>query len=479
MKKLFLLISIFVGLIVTSCDDYQLLSSDSLPVFSRDTLTFDTVFTSIGSATAKILVYNRQSKPVTIDKIQLAGGSASFFRINVDGSKNKEHLFESVTIRGKDSLYLFVEVTVNPQLSESPVLVRDSIVFTMDGARKHVLLEAFGQDMKLLRSVTITNDTILEAGLPYLIYGDLVVDSTATLKLAPGVRLYFHNNSNLMVYGNLIAEGSREQPVVMRGDRLDKIGFVTPVPYNIVAGQWGGVYLLNPHGNHLLRHVTINSGYVGVYYVNEDRNHKPFLEIADCRIHNFQFYNLVAINGDLLVSNSSITNSGGYTVYLNGGKHEFYHSTIANYFSASESQSVARDKAPAFMLMNLPRSFKMETIIANCIITGSSQNEISLVTRRDSLYKAAISYSYLRRSTASDLPQFKNIRWWQATDTVFVSIREDLEEGFEFDFYPDSISPVIGIANPEIARRFPIDLNGNNRLIDGAPDAGAFEWSSR
>lgn len=462
---------------LVSCDDSLETSADKMPEFSKDTLTFDTVFTSIGSATAKILVYNRQSKPVTIDRLQLTGGGASPFRINVDGFTDKEHLFESITIRAKDSMYIFVEVTVNPQQSNSPVLMRDSIVMTTREGRKRLLLEAYGQNMRVLRSLTIQSDTLLDASLPYLIQGDLVVDTLATLRLAPGVRMYFHHNSNLMVYGHLKAIGTYEQPISLRGDRLDKIGFVTPVPYNLVAGQWGGVYLLNPQGNHVLRHVTINSGYVGVYYLNQSKQYKPTLEITNCRIQNFLFYNLVAINGDMTVSNSAITNSGGYTVYLNGGRHEFYHCTIANYFSNSEVQSVSRDKAPAFMMMSLPRSFPMETRVYNSVIAGSSQNEITLASRYDSLYNAAISHSYLKRVKPSELPFYTNIRWSTPKDSLFKSIREDLTKKVYFNFMPDSVSPLRkALADPAIALQFPLDLNGRNRLADGTPDAGAFEW---
>lgn len=468
---------VMLTMVFVSCDDLSDGAAEKSPVFSKDTLSFDTIFTSTGSATAKVLVYNRRSKPVTIDRIQLAGGSASPFRINVDGFTDKEHLFESITLRGNDSMYIFVEVTVNPQQSNAPVLLRDSIVMTTSEGRKRLLLEAYGQNMKVLRSLTIRNDSLLDAGLPYVIQGNLIVDSMATLRLAPGVRLYFHHNSNLMVYGNLRAEGTFEQPISMRGDRLDKIGFVTPVPYNLVAGQWGGIYLLNPQGNHVMKHVNINSGYVGVYYVNQHKHYKPRLEITNCRINNFLFYNLVAINGDMKVVNSAITNSGGYTVYLNGGKHEFYHCTIANYFSNSEVQSVSRDKAPAFMMMSLPRSFPMETRVYNSVIAGSSVNEISLASRYDSLYNAVISHSYLKRQKASELPIYTHIRWSSAKDTLFRSTRENISEKIYFNFMPDSVSPLRkSVADPVLAGQFPIDLNGLNRMADGSPDAGAFEW---
>jgi hypothetical protein len=477
MKRFLILFSLFIGVLLISCDDKPDLADSGILSFSKDTLTFDTVFTTIGSATARILVYNKDAKPVTIDNLRLAGGRESSFRINVDGSTNEDHSFGPLTLRGKDSMYVFVEVKVDPLEQNSPVLIRDSLVLSSSEGNAKMVLEAFGQDMEVLRSVSVMSDTVLDSTLPYLVYGDLVVDSAATLRLAPGTRLYFHHNSNLMVFGNLKAEGTQEQPVLLRGDRMDRIGFVTPVPYNLVAGQWGGVYLMNPQGNHLLSHVNISSGYVGVYYINQDKQHKPFLEIRNSRIHNFLFYNLVAINGDMVVSNSAITNSGGYTVYLNGGKHDFYHCTIANYFSNSSAQSVSRDKAPAFMMMALARSFPMETNIVNSVIAGSAQNELSIASRFSELYKASVTSSYVKRTKALELPQFSRIRWSAPNDTVFASTREDLEDELYFNFLPDSVSPVRGLADPEIAQRYPTDLRGRSRLADGAPDAGAYEWA--
>jgi hypothetical protein len=46
-----------------------------------------------------------------------------------------------------------------------------------------------------------------------------------------------------------------------------------------------------------------------------------------------------------------------------------------------------------------------------------------------------------------------------------------------FNFTPDSLSPVRGLADRTVAEQFPIDLNGKSRLADGKPDAGAYEWT--
>ena len=59
-------------------------SADKLK-FSLDTVFFDTVFTTLGTATENFRIYNPHNRFIKIDDISLAGGSSSVFRINVDG----------------------------------------------------------------------------------------------------------------------------------------------------------------------------------------------------------------------------------------------------------------------------------------------------------------------------------------------------------------------------------------------------------
>jgi len=54
--------------------------------FSTDTIFFDTVFTSVGSVTKRMLVYNENNSKLMISSISLAGGNKSNFTINVDGA---------------------------------------------------------------------------------------------------------------------------------------------------------------------------------------------------------------------------------------------------------------------------------------------------------------------------------------------------------------------------------------------------------
>jgi len=468
-------ILIFFGL--TGCNDEIFSTNPKYKLtFSTNTLTFDTVFATVGSTTSKIMIYNRNNVALKISHLGIAGGKESSFKINVDGSLNANNQFEDLEISAKDSMYVFVSVTVDPNDSNSPVFIQDSLVLQTNGVNQSVKFQAYGQNVKIFRNKNILNDTTLTAEKPYLIYGNLTVDTAKTLTIKAGCKFYFHNNANMIVYGNLKAEGTFYEPINMRGDRLDNLQFSTPFPYNNVAGQWGGLYLLWKGGNHILRHVNMNSGYVGIYFSNEDRNVLPNLEITDCRIHNLLIYGLFIQNGNVQVANTEISNTSSNSVYLSGGKHSFIQCTIANYFDNSSVQPTSRDGKPSVMIMNLNRTAPMESVFRNCIITGNEANEFSLVTRYPNLYNGIFDHCYIRKSDSLSLPQFTNIRWYKNSDIVFKSIRYDYEKNTYFNFMPDSISPARGLADPTVAAQFPVDLNGNSRINDGAPDAGAYEW---
>jgi len=478
----FVIVALVVQMLIPSCIDESISADTSLKLdFSVDTLQFDTVFTTIGSSTSQIKVYNPNKKNLKISAIGLGMGANSPYRINVDGSTSKTNQFTDIELRAGDSLFVFVEVTIDPLRTNAAVFVKDSIVFLTNSNRQDVKLLAYGQDMEILSNRTIRNDTTLTGEKPYLVYGDLVVDTAKTLTLNPGCRLYFHNQVSLVVYGNLIANGTRELPVLLRGDRTDRI--FTDIPYNYVSNQWGGMLLLNEEGKHKLNYVTMNSGYAGVYLSNQNRNKRPSLEMINCRIHNFLKYGLVVQNADVLVANTEISNTGAYSVYLNGGKHTFIHTTIANYFNSTNVriQPSARENYAAVMIMELNRIIPMETVFENCIISGSSTDEMDIMTRFSEQYHGLFSNSYIRKTKpATESPVFRQISWYDKNkrDTVFVNTYFDNEKLIYYNFMPDSVSPARNIGSMDAALKYPFDINGNSRLEDNKPDAGACEWQS-
>ena len=49
--------------------------------FSHDSLLFDTVFTSIGSSTKQMMIYNPNRNAILIDRVEMRGGTSFFINL--------------------------------------------------------------------------------------------------------------------------------------------------------------------------------------------------------------------------------------------------------------------------------------------------------------------------------------------------------------------------------------------------------------
>jgi hypothetical protein len=112
--------------------------------FSHDTVLFDTVFTTMGSSTKQVMVYNPNKNAIHIDEVSMREGK--YFKINLDGENNLEQL-RDITLRGGDSLFLFIRTYIDPLNENSPVFIEDDIAFGMNGNIQNINLQAYGQDV--------------------------------------------------------------------------------------------------------------------------------------------------------------------------------------------------------------------------------------------------------------------------------------------------------------------------------------------
>ncbi len=143
MRYLFIILLIFIF----SCKkDPAILNNNSgnFVSFSVDTLLFDTIFTTIGSTTRYLKVYNNYNDDITINSIGLAKGANSSFQLNIDGEPN--HTIENTFLRNGDSLYIFAEVTIDPNGMDTAYIEQDAIVFDFNNNIQYVDLVAWGRD---------------------------------------------------------------------------------------------------------------------------------------------------------------------------------------------------------------------------------------------------------------------------------------------------------------------------------------------
>lgn len=481
-KRNILLLVLSMWLCVSCIQDH--VSSDpSLQLsFSHDTVLFDTVFTSIGTSTQQIRVYNPNKNAVSIEQVSMQNGR--YFYINLDGENDMSRMRDMV-VRGGDSLFLFIRAEIDPQESNSPVLVEDRIAFRVNSNVQEILLQAYGQNVEKI--IGEDGKKIYEGNLrltnekPYLLYDTVVV--AGDLSIEEGSTLYMHNNAMLYVYGSVSAVGTRERPIVVRGYRTDRL--FDSVPYRMASGQWDGVYLIHLKGQipptYKMNYVDILSGKVGLYVESESTGKiLPKLDLTNSRIHNHSVYGMVLQNVDAKVVNCEISNCASYCVYLAGGKHEFVHNTIAAYYGFPyttmnlHNNMLAEDVAAVYINNLSKNKAKTNSSFRNCIITGGRKNNVVVATPLDEYYDGEFIGNYLRADSLDEVFAKSNVYASDSDSMVFKNIYYLYEEYYYYDFRLDTLSPARGIGDSISALPYPTDRVGYRRK--GKPDAGCYEF---
>jgi hypothetical protein len=447
----------------TSDDDFSSDSNLSL-AFSSDKVSFDTVFATIGSATKQFKVYNRNNNSLVIESIELMSAGESGFRINVDGEKGTR--LENVEILKKDSLFGFVEVTVDPQNTSSPVLIRDSIKFVTNGNIQFLQLEAIGQDVIIWKTKTITKDSVITNTKPLLIYDSIVIKKNTSLTIEKGVKFFMKNKSSIQTYGTLKMNGTVDEPIVFRGSRFDKIE--GDIPYDNVPGQWNGIYIYPGSYDNHLENVYVRNATRGItFYASDVQYNKASL--MNVAVHNSAEYCMSATNSKIDAANCLFSNSKSTSVLLHGGEYTFLHCTIANYYRWSARQS------SALLLSNFV-DIGIQTPLGRCdfinsIIYGSLTEEVMFNEKSPQDFNYQFISSLIKRKE-TDAPQFKDIIWNK--NPLF---RDLNSKGiYNYNFELSSGSPAINEADKSYSLSVPFDLKGRSRLSDSGPDIGCYEW---
>ncbi len=456
----------FIG--INSCQKYLTNEkSTQQPTFSVDTVQFDTVFQSIGSATQYFLVRNNDDKILHINSVKLARGDNSPFRMNFNGKATS--FLQDIDIPPNDSVYVFTEVTINP--AENAILEKDSIIFNTNNQEKDVKLIAYGQDIHLIKD-TLLKTTNFAADKPYLIINPLVIDKDATLTIEQGATLHFARDASLIILGTIIAEGTPENPISFRGARLEHM-------YDDVAGQWDGIWLTKISKNNFLNYTSIKNANIGIR-VDSVQNNNPMLKIFNSVIQHNSQYGIFAQMSTILGANLVVADCGICAMALTrGGAYQFYQSTIVNHW-----QTTVRN-TPAILLNNY-LVYNEQALIynlsqayfGNCIIYGNLDDEILA----DTFPSNQVEVNYMFDNCMVKMSDKNDIK--PSDKKHFITPKVNIDPKFkaiyEYDFQLDSLSPARSIANPNIIQKLPSILNfdilNNDRLIDTKPDLGAYEF---
>ncbi|MDR0363959.1 MAG: hypothetical protein LBH92_02940 [Bacteroidales bacterium] len=439
--------------------------------FSTDTVLFDTVFTTIGSSTRKLMVYNPYDEAVKISKIALAGGSSSPYMINIDGEYSTA-IYDKA-IEPKDSIYIFVKVRINPDDSNNPFFVQDSIIFNTNNNYQDVKLVACGQNANYILPDVFGQsfnyrrvEGVWTSERPYVIYDYAVIDSATTLVIEEGCQLYFHKNARLWVYeGTLHVNGTPENKIVFQSDRREQ-------EFKNLPGQWDGILITNAL-NCFIQNAEIRNAISGIQcdgFVASSE--APTLQIINTKIENMSTGG-IAGNGTYIVgANILIDKCYEYAMALCGGIFGFQHVTIANFVSTAEK--------PSMILQNYFEQYEGfgETIIVhkipvaptlisfeNSIAWGKTKEEI--VTKYLEGYDFNWSFDHSLLQTQRNLNESNFITCWANEDPLFVNWEE-------YDYKLDTLSPALDRGKP--LPNIQTDINGFLRNPQH-PDLGAYEMT--
>ena len=447
--------------------------------FSVDTVLFDTVFTSLGSSTHQFKIYNNYDANLVISEIRLMGGEQSRFKMNFDGEVGTE--FRDKVIPANDSLFSFLNVTIDPTDASSPFIVKDSILFITNGNTQMVHLVAYGQNAhyivgnqtvaSFLYPFKIVADSLETThwynDLPYVIYGFAMINSYGTLHIHEGVRVYCHDKSGIWSWsdGQLIVEGTAERPVVIQGDRME--------PYfKNQPGQWDRIGLMDgrPGADHIINHAIIRNGYIGIQPQSVFKGTQCALRINNSIVENHTGFGIYASYYAIEANNLVIDNCGQYAFAIElGGEYIIRHTTIGNYWWNSTRTT------SSMILSNYMDDedgtryeFPLHLEMGNSIVYGVQDEEFVTNLSGNSVDTTYLFDHCLMKTSNynNDMLGFRSCIFNE--DPLFVNYRQ-------YDLHlSDMLSPAVGAGNPAIGATVPQDFDGKSRL--GTPDLGAYQF---
>ena len=476
MRKALLLFIVFAA-VLTACRRDRVFEGKATLAFSTDTVFFDTVFTTVGSITERLKVYNPYDKTLEINHIYVENGAGSNFKLNVDGVKGQE--VRGIQIAPFDSIFVFVEVTVDPNGGNTPMILEEDLVFVTDQNTQQVKMVAWGQDVYFYPSISFgdgNGDGLgdpweLPTDKPIVFYGYSLVDTGAVLTIPCGAQVHFHANSGLIVghQASLQIIGCQEDPVVIQGDRLEDF-------FEEGAGQWGqlygGIYLTQTSIDNYINHAIIKNGTVGII-VDSNTNENPTLTIENTQILNMSYSGIIGQDARIVGNNLVVANCGHHAVALRyGGQYDFNHCTFANYWSGNpRSRSV--------LLVNNYFEVGSKTYVRdlmahfdNTIVYGNLDEEVNIDIDDSEAFDYFFDHCVLKRDTTADDPlYFSSIVLNPVSPVVdgqqFDPLFQDVSEGF-------NLSEVSKAKDAGKVTALMVDIEGNAR--DGSPDIGAYEY---
>lgn len=464
MKTALLLIFSIILLLLACKKDSFITSADASVSISADTLHYDTVFTAVGSVTQSFKIINDNNQKLRLSSVKLMGGASSKYKMNVDGVATTEA--SGIEIEANDSVYVFVQVNVDPNADNLPFIIRDSIQVSYNGNNELVQLEAWGQNAHFFRNKEVLVNETWTNDLPYVIQGYLYIDINQTLTIEKGCRIYVHADAPIIIDGSLKVNGEKDtiDRVYFRGDRLDE-------PYGDYPAAWPGIYFRADSKDNVLNYAVIKNSFQAIAAEGPSINGNPKITLNQCVIDNSYDAGIIALNSSITATNCLISNCGKNIAIGKGGDYEFIHCTVVSY-----SNNYIQHKDPVLIVSDKDGAAiaRLDALFRNCIFWG----ENDLVENEVVVDKTAGNGEII----------FDQVLWRVKTNPVnstiitpqqpinnqspqFDSI-DVAKNYYNFRLNKNQNSPAVDAGtNAGIT----IDLDGNTRPVGTNPDLGCFE----
>jgi len=456
------LFCVFCFLLSSCKKDSFITSAEARLIITTDSLKYDTVFTTTGSITKSFKIINENSQKLRLSKVKLMGGTTSAFKININGTAATE--LNNIEVEANDSIYVFASVTINPNAANAPFIVSDSILINYNGNDRFVQLQAYGQNAIYLTNKVITGNVTWTNTLPYVILKSIRIDTTATLTIQPGTKIYSHADAPFIVDGTLTVTGIKDNEVVFAGDRLDK-------DYKDLPAGWPGIYFRGNSKNNVLKFAIIKNAYQAVVATSPSINTNPKLILQQCIIDNAYDAGILAANTSVYANNSLVSNCGSNIALIYGGDYNFTNCTVASF-----SNLYLLHKNPVLSVSNFATqggttvTANLNAVFRNCFFwadSGFVTNEV-VVNKQGSNSFAVLFEKNLYRvqNDPANSTLTSNIKnQYPLFDNIDISNRI-------YDFrITQSNAPGI---NKGTVTSFTKDLDDGNRNV-GLPDLGCYE----
>jgi hypothetical protein len=328
-----------------------------------------------------------------------------------------------------------------------------------------VQLQAYGQNAIFLKNTKITGNITWTNTLPYVILGKITIDTTASLNISAGTKIYFHADAPMLVDGSLKVNGTKAAPVTFAGDRLDP-------DYKDLPAGWPGIYFRNTSKDNNLKFAVIKNAYQALVVTNPSINANPKLKLSQCIIDNAYDAGVLAINSSVQADNSLISNCGSNVFLALGGDHQFTHCTVAGYGNFYVEHKNPVLQVANFILQNNQAVVaNLNATFTNCIFWGeggSVDDEVVVSKQGSTTFNVVFDHNLYKvlhdPANATLTASIKN------QTPLFDSINTT-KRIFDFHFNNNSNAPAI---NKGVTTSFTKDLDDRPRA-NGLPDLGCYE----